>query len=71
MRFTGVVLVIIGLVALISGGLSNNRQPTLIDVGGLKAAPTGHKTPRAGPLVGSMVLIGGLALLVVPRRRLG
>lgn len=69
MKFTGVVLVMIGLFALVSGGLSYNRQTTVLDVGGFKATTTEHKSLPVAPLVGAMVLIGGIALLIVPGRR--
>jgi uncharacterized membrane protein YidH (DUF202 family) len=71
MRFTGVVLVIIGLVALVSGGLSYNRQTTLLDVGGFKATATEHKSLPVAPLVGAMVMVVGIALVIVPGRRAG
>lgn len=71
MRVTGALLVIIGLVALISSGLSYNRQTTILDVGGLKATTTEHKTLALAPFVGAIVLTGGVALLVAPGRRLG
>ena len=69
MRFTGLVLVIIGLVALITGSLGYNRQTTSLEVGGLKTTATEHRASPAAPLVGAMILIGGAALLVVPGRR--
>ena len=71
MKFTGVLLVIIGILALVSGGFGYNRQTTILDVGGLKATTTEHKTFPVAPLVGAMVLLAGIALVVVPRRRMG
>ena len=70
MKFTGVVLAIIGIIVLVSGGLSYNRQTTILDVGGFKATTTERKTVPVAPIVGAIVLLGGIALLVVPGKRI-
>jgi len=69
MKIIGVVLVILGIVALFYGGIGYNRQTTILDVGGIKATATEHKTIPITPVVGAIALIGGIALLVVPRVR--
>ena len=69
MKIIGVVLVILGIVALFYGGIGYNRQTTILDVGGIKATATEHKTIPITPAVGALALIGGIALLVVPRVR--
>ena len=68
MKLLGVALVILGIVALIYGGIGYNRQRTVLDVGGIKATVTEHKTFPIAPIVGAISLIGGVALLVVRRR---
>ena len=70
MRFTGAVLVIMGLASLISGGIKYNRQATLLDAGGIKATATEHKLVKVAPVVASLILLGGVLLLAVPSRRL-
>jgi hypothetical protein len=69
MRIIGVALVTLGIVALIYGGIGYNRQTTILDVGGIKATTTEHKTIPIAPVVGVIALIGGIALLVAPRTR--
>jgi len=68
MKWIGVILVILGIVALIYGGIGYNRQRTVLDVGGIKATVTEHKTFPIAPVVGVISLIGGVGLLVVGRR---
>jgi hypothetical protein len=70
MRFTGVVLVIMGLASLISGGIKYNRQATLLDAGGFKATSTEHRRITIAPVVATVILLGGVLLLAVPSRRL-
>lgn len=69
MKLIGVVLVILGIVALVFGGIGYNRRTTILEVGGIKATATEHKTLPITPVAGAIALVGGVALLVVPRSR--
>lgn len=69
MKILGVALVILGIVALVYGGIGYNRQTTILDVGGIKATATEHKTIPIAPVVGALALVGGIVLLVAPRFR--
>ncbi|MEQ1833706.1 MAG: hypothetical protein ABL977_11680 [Candidatus Eisenbacteria bacterium] len=70
MRFTGVLLVIVGVIALAFGGIRYSREHTLIDVAGLRATTTEQKHLPLSRTFGGFVILGGLVLLVVPRQRL-
>ena len=70
MKVMGCVLVVLGLLALIYGGISYNRQRTVLDVGPFRATATEQKNIPLSPIVGGIALLGGILLLVVPRRRL-
>lgn len=67
MRLLGIALVILGVVALIYGGVGYDRQKTVLDLGGIKATATEHKSIPIAPIVGVALLIGGVALLVSKR----
>jgi membrane-bound ClpP family serine protease len=69
MKIIGVALVILGTVGLVFGGIGYNRQTTILEVGGIKATATEHKTIPIGPIAGAIALVGGIALLVIPRSR--
>jgi hypothetical protein len=68
MRFAGMALVALGILALIYGGISYNRQKTVLEVGSLKATATEHKTLPIPPVAGAVCLVGGVVLLTLPRR---
>ena len=70
MKMLGMALVILGVLALIYGGFSYNRQRTVIDMGPIKATATEHRNIPLPPIVGGLALLGGIALLVIPRKRL-
>ena len=67
MKLLGIALVILGVVALIYGGVGYDRERTVLDVGGIKATATEHKSIPIAPIVGVALLIGGVALLVSKR----
>jgi len=67
MKIIGVALVILGIVGLVYGRLGYDRQTTILEVGGLKATATEHKTIPFARVAGVIALVGGLVLLVVPR----
>lgn len=65
----GVLLIVVGLISLLLGGFRWTERKTVIDVGPLKATADEHKTLPIPPVVGGLLLVGGIALLVVPARR--
>jgi hypothetical protein len=69
MKFLGFILVVCGLFALIYGGINYNRQRTVLQVGSFKATATEQKNVPLSPIVGGVALVGGIALLMVPRKR--
>ena len=68
MKVLALLLVALGIVGLVYGGIGYNHQKTILEVGGLKATATEHKTIPIAPVVGVIALIGGIALLAADRR---
>ena len=69
MKFIGFVLVVLGVLSLVYGGISYNRERTVLDVGPFKATATEQKNIPLSPIVGGIALLGGVLLLVMPRKR--
>lgn len=69
MKVFGFILLILGIVVLLYGGITYNRQRTVLDVGPFKATATEQKNIPLSPIVGGIVLLSGIVLLVVPRKR--
>ena len=69
MKTIAVVLVVLGVLALVYGGISYTRNRTVLQVGSMNITATEHKSFPVPALVGALVLIGGVALLVVDKRR--
>jgi hypothetical protein len=63
------VFIVLGILALVYGGVSYSRQRTLLDVGSFQATPTEQHDIPLSPIVAAVAIVGGLLLLFVPRRR--
>jgi uncharacterized membrane protein HdeD (DUF308 family) len=70
MKALGVVLVILGIVALAYGGITYKRERHVVDVGPIKATTTENRTIPLPPILGVVSLVAGIIILVVPKRRL-
>jgi uncharacterized membrane protein YidH (DUF202 family) len=63
MRSIGIVLVVVGVVALVYGGINYNRERTVLKVGSVSVTATEHRNIPVPAIAGVVVLVGGLALL--------
>jgi len=69
MKALGFVLLVLGVLALVYGGISYNRERTVIDLGPIQATATEQHNIPFSPIVGGIAIVGGLALLLAQRRR--
>lgn len=69
MTVVGVLLIVLGLVALAYQGISYTTRETIIDVGPLEATAERQRTVPLPPVVGVVAVAGGVALLIAGRRR--
>jgi uncharacterized membrane protein HdeD (DUF308 family) len=61
----GILLILIGVVALAYQGLSYTTREKVIDIGPIEATKETRKTIPMPPVVGALALVGGIALVVV------
>ena len=65
----GVVLVVLGAAALIWKSVSYTQRETLVDVGSVNIAADTKKSVPLSPILGGVVLAGGVVLIVVGARK--
>ncbi|MEX2534386.1 MAG: hypothetical protein WD273_02210 [Trueperaceae bacterium] len=65
----GVILVVLGIVALIYQGVSYTTEQTVLDVGPLEVEAEERRTIPLPPILGALSLIGGVVLIVAGRRK--
>jgi hypothetical protein len=65
----GIVLIVLGVVALVYQGITYTRRETVIDIGPLHATADRERTVPLPPVIGIAAIAGGVALLVIGSRR--
>ena len=61
----GILLIVIGLISLLMGGVSWTREKTVLDLGPIEARTRERETIPLPPIVGGLLLAGGVILLAV------
>ena len=69
MKIAGIVLIVLGVVALAYGGISYTTREKVLDVGPIEATAERQKTIPLPPLLGGLALAGGVVLLIAGSRR--
>jgi drug/metabolite transporter (DMT)-like permease len=65
----GLALIVIGVVALIYGGITYTSRETVIDIGPIHATADRQKTMPLPPIAGAVAVAAGAALLVTANRK--
>jgi hypothetical protein len=64
----GIILVVLGVVALAYQGITYTTKERVVELGPLKVEAEKEKTIPLPPLVGAAAVIGGVLLIIVSRR---
>ena len=67
-QIVGLVLVVIGIVALVWGGVFWTDRDTVLDAGPLEIATKNREGVALPPVVGVLSLVAGAVLLLLPKR---
>jgi len=65
----GIILIILGVVALAYQGINYTTKDKVVDLGPLKVEAKHEKTIPLPPIVGVAALVGGIVLVAVSARR--
>lgn len=65
----GVILIVLGAVALVYQGITYTSQEKVVDLGPLKVEAKRERTIPLPPLLGALLLVGGVVLVAVSARR--
>ena len=69
MTLAGVVLLVLGLVALAYQGFSYTSRETVVDIGPIKATADTEKRVPIPPIAGAAAVLAGVALIVAGQRK--
>jgi hypothetical protein len=65
----GIVLIVVGIVALGYEGITYTTREKVVDIGPLKASVEKKKTIPLSPVLGGAALVGGIVLVLAGSRR--
>lgn len=69
MRIAGIVLIVLGALALIYGGVTYTRRRDTVRLGPLSATVRQRETVPIPPVLGGLAVVAGIGLLVAGGRR--
>lgn len=65
----GIVLIVLGVAALAYQGINYTTRETVIDIGPVHATAERHRTLPLPPVLGGVVVAGGIVLLLAGMRK--
>ena len=65
----GILLIILGVLALAYQGVNYNRHENVMNVGPMHVTTETHERISLPPILGGLALLGGVVLLVVGARK--
>jgi len=68
MKLLGVILIVLGIVALVYQGFTYTTHKRVLDVGPIHASKDEHHTVPLPPILGVLALVGGVVIVVMDRR---
>ena len=71
MKIVAIALIVVGIIALLYGGISYTKREKILDIGPIEATAQTRKTIPLPPLFGALAIVGGIALFVVEGRKRG
>ena len=65
----GLILIVLGVVGLASGGFSFTRKEKVIDLGPIEATADKKESVAIPPVLGTIAIVAGVALVALTVRR--
>jgi len=69
MKLVGIILIVLGVLALVYQGIQYTTREKILDIGSLKVTADTKRTIPLPPIVGGVALVAGIAMIVLDRRK--
>ena len=69
MKLAGIVLIVLGALALAYQGIRYTTREKVIDLGPLQVTSTEKKTIPLPPIVGGVAIVAGIAMIYTDRKK--
>jgi hypothetical protein len=70
-KIAAIALIVLGIVALLYGGITYTKREKILDIGPIEATTQTRETIPLPPVLGALAIVGGIALFVVEGRKRG
>ena len=68
-KIVAIALIVLGIIALLYGGITYTRREKVLDIGPIEATTQTRETIPLPPVLGVLAIVGGIALFVVEGRK--
>jgi len=69
MKLVGIILIVLGVLALVYQGIQYTTREKILDIGSIKVSADSKKTIPLPPIVGGVTLVAGIVLIFLDRRK--
>ena len=69
MKILGIVLIVLGIISFAYQGISFTQKEKIIDIGPIEATKEEKKTIPLPPILGGLLVVGGIVVLVAGGRK--
>jgi len=69
MKILGIVLIVLGIISFAYQGISFTKKEKIIDIGPIEATRKEKKTIPLPPILGGLLLAGGIIVLVTGSKK--
>jgi len=69
MKIFGIILIVLGGLALVYQGIQYTTREKILDIGSLKVTADTKRTIPLPPIVGGVALVAGIVMIVLDRRK--
>ena len=69
MKMIGIVLIVLGIVALAYGGITYTKREKVVDLGPIHATKDTKQTIPLPPVLGGIALVGGIVLVAAGSKK--
>jgi hypothetical protein len=69
MKLAGIILIVLGALALVYQGIRYTTQEKVIDLGPLQVTASERRSIPLPPIVGGVALVAGIALVMADRKK--
>jgi hypothetical protein len=70
-RIVAIALIVLGIIALLYGGITYTKREKILDIGPIEATTQTRETIPLPPVLGVLAIVGGIVLFVVEGRKRG